>query len=71
MIRRNFTEPSLTRYSWVQTDLGNFGAEAFGVEKAAITVQESVTGMIKVIDAAARETHSGKLWTYDGRQVPW
>ena len=66
-----FTEPSLTHYSWVQTDLGNLGAEAFGVEKAAITIRQSVTGMIKIIDAATRETHGGKLWAYDGGQVPW
>ena len=58
MISRVLRESSLTRYSWVQTDLGNLGAEAFGYEKAAITVQQSVTGMIKVIDAATRQTHS-------------
>ena len=51
--------------------MGNNGAEAFGLEKAAITVKDSVEGMIKVIDAATRETHSGKLWVWDGRQVPW
>ena len=51
--------------------MGNHGAKSFGLEKAAITVQESVTGMIKVIEAATRETHSGKLWAYDGRQLPW
>ena len=51
--------------------MGNLGAEAFGLEKAAITVQESVTGMIEVIDAATRKTHGGKLWAYDGREVPW
>ena len=51
--------------------MGNNGAEAFGLEKAAITVKDSVEGMIKVIDAATQETHSGKLWVWDGRQVPW
>ncbi|KAK3903541.1 hypothetical protein C8A05DRAFT_32721 [Staphylotrichum tortipilum] len=56
---------------WVQTDLGQRGADAFGFEKAAITVAESVGGIIKVIDAATRETHSGKLWVYTGEQSPW
>ena len=51
--------------------MGNYGAKAFGAEKAAITVEESVTGLIKVIDAATRETHGGKLWAYNGRQLPW
>jgi norsolorinic acid ketoreductase len=55
----------------VQTDLGNRGADAFGYEKAAITVDESANGIIKVIDAATRETHSGKLWVYKGEEVPW
>ena len=64
-------ELSLTCSSWVQTDLGNLGAEAFGYEKAAISVEESVRGMIKVVDAATRETHGGKLWSWEGGVVPW
>lgn len=60
-----------SRYSWVQTELGNRGADAFGIEKAAITVEESVTGVVKVIDASTLETHSGKLFKYDGNQEPW
>jgi norsolorinic acid ketoreductase len=55
----------------VQTDLGQRGAYAFGYEKAAITVDESVNGVIKVIDAATRDTHSGKLWVYTGAESPW
>lgn len=42
-----------------------------GVEKADITVEESTTGIVKVIDASTRETHSGKLFKYDGNEVPW
>ncbi|KAG7283923.1 hypothetical protein NEMBOFW57_010281 [Staphylotrichum longicolle] len=49
-------EPWLTAFpvdpGWVQTDLGQRGADAFGFEKAAITVDESVNGIIKVIDAS-------------------
>ncbi|KOS44771.1 hypothetical protein ACN38_g4335 [Penicillium nordicum] len=52
------------RNSWVQTELGNRGADAFGIEKAAITVEESVTGVVEVIDASTLETHSGKLFRY-------
>ncbi|KAL9117322.1 MAG: hypothetical protein Q9187_006142 [Circinaria calcarea] len=68
-------EPELTAFpidpGWVQTDIGNRGAKAFGFEKAALTVEQSVTGMIKIFDVAKRETHGGKLWVWDGRQVPW
>lgn len=35
--------------SWVQTDMGNSGAQALGMEKAEIPVAESVSGMIKVV----------------------
>jgi norsolorinic acid ketoreductase len=51
--------------------MGNRGADAFGFEKAAITVDESANGLIKVIEAATRETHSGKLWEYRGKEMPW
>lgn len=34
---------------WVQTDLGNGGAQALGMEKAEVPVAKSVGGMIKVV----------------------
>ncbi|KAB8437442.1 hypothetical protein FH972_025120 [Carpinus fangiana] len=68
-------EPQLTAFplhpGWVQTDMGNKGAEVMGLEKAGITTEESVTGMVKVLDAATRETHGGKLWYWDGSKQPW
>ncbi len=39
----------LTGCSWVQTDMGNDGAKALGMEKAEITIDESVSGMTKVV----------------------
>lgn len=51
--------------------MGDRGAHAFGIDKAAITVDESVNGLINVIDAATRGTHSGKLWAYTGNELPW
>ncbi|KAL9617887.1 MAG: hypothetical protein Q9160_007375 [Pyrenula sp. 1 TL-2023] len=71
--RIHFEEPQLTVFpihpGWVQTDMGNAGAKMFGLEKAEITLEESVNGMGKVFDAATRETHGGKMWVYDGRDV--
>ncbi|KAI1451264.1 NAD(P)-binding protein [Annulohypoxylon moriforme] len=68
-------EPEITALpidpGWVQTDIGNRGADAFGFEQAAISVDQSVQGMIKVIDVATRETHGGKMWMWDGKEVPW
>ncbi|KAJ5189916.1 hypothetical protein N7472_008930 [Penicillium cf. griseofulvum] len=60
-----------TENSWVQTDLGNRGADAFGVEKAAITVEDSAAGVVKVIDVSTLKTHSGKLFKFDGSEEPW
>ncbi|KAF4615577.1 hypothetical protein G7Y89_g15295 [Cudoniella acicularis] len=56
---------------FVQTDLGDIAAHYFGFEKAFITVDESVAGMVKVIDGATREKTSGKLWVYDGKECAW
>ena len=62
---------ALTEDSWVQTDMGNTGAQTLGLEKAEVEVDVSVSGMIKVIDAANREDTSGKFMLYDGTSKPW
>jgi hypothetical protein len=36
--------------------------EAFG----AISIERSVLGVLSVLDAATKETHGGKFWSYDG-----
>ncbi|OAQ98857.1 hypothetical protein LLEC1_01719 [Akanthomyces lecanii] len=56
---------------FVQTELGNRGARSFNLEKAGITVDESVQGVVKVIDASTKESHSGKLFSWTGEEVPW
>ncbi|KAJ5091841.1 hypothetical protein NUU61_006711 [Penicillium alfredii] len=55
---------------WVQTDMGNFTARGWGMEKAQLTIDESVNGIAKVIDSATKET-SGLLKSYDGGETPW
>ncbi|CZR67895.1 probable aflatoxin biosynthesis ketoreductase nor-1 [Phialocephala subalpina] len=68
-------EPTLTAFpidpGWVQTEIGNRGARLYGIEKATTTIEESTEGILKVIDTATKETHSGKMWTWEGKQVPW
>ncbi|KAJ5156272.1 hypothetical protein N7492_009075 [Penicillium capsulatum] len=56
---------------WVQTDIGNRGADAFGFEKAAVTVEDSAAGVVKVIDGSTLETHSGKIFKFGGEEVAW
>lgn len=46
---------SLTRRcSWVQTDMGNAGAKGIGMEAAPTTLEDSTTGLVKVIDELKR-----------------
>ncbi|EME45389.1 hypothetical protein DOTSEDRAFT_170752 [Dothistroma septosporum NZE10] len=56
---------------WVQTGMGNFGARAWGPGEAPLGVEESVTGMKKVIEAARKDTHGGKMFGIDGKQQAW
>jgi norsolorinic acid ketoreductase len=56
---------------WVQTDMGGKAAEVAGVKEGApVTIEQSVTGLAKLIDSATRET-SGRFWAYDGKEIPW
>jgi NAD(P)-dependent dehydrogenase (short-subunit alcohol dehydrogenase family) len=57
---------------WVKTNMGGIVAEAWGYEKGPPnTVEESVTGILKVVDKADRENFSGKFVSFDGQILPW
>ncbi|KAJ0419839.1 hypothetical protein BJY00DRAFT_301896 [Aspergillus carlsbadensis] len=56
---------------FVQTNIGNRAAGLLGIEKASITVDESASGVLGVIDASTKETHSGRLWKWTGEEEPW
>ena len=47
---------------WVVTDMGG--------PNALITAQQSVAGMLRVIDGADAGA-SGRFWAWDGSEVPW
>lgn len=47
---------------WVQTDMGG--------KEAHLTVDQSVTGLVGVLDRA-KDSESGKFWNYDGTGLPW
>lgn len=58
--------------SFVQTEMGNNGARILlGREKAFIGVDESCNSMVQVIDAATKDSHGGKFWDNEGKQVSW
>ncbi|KAF2802283.1 putative short chain-type dehydrogenase, partial [Mytilinidion resinicola] len=56
----------------VQTDMGNAGAQAFGLDKATLTLEESSKNTAHIIDNATKEEHSEKFFneTID-RIHPW
>ena len=57
---------------WVKTDMGNSVAKVVGMDEAPMTLEQSVTGILKIVDPATRETHSGKFWNAeDGKELPW
>jgi norsolorinic acid ketoreductase len=56
---------------FVATDMGNNGVKVLGLEKADITIQESVDGLLKVFDQASREKTGGKFLTYLGSELDW
>lgn len=56
---------------WVKTELGNELAKSLGAAEAAITVEESVAGVMKVVDEATREKTGGKFIDQEGKPIPW
>jgi norsolorinic acid ketoreductase len=46
--------------------MGNAAAQFFGMSEAPVTVEESVGGLFKVITTATKETHGGKVVSYNG-----
>ncbi|KAF2994671.1 hypothetical protein E8E13_001384 [Curvularia kusanoi] len=55
---------------FVQTDMGNRGAEFAGLDQAPNTVEESVEGIAKEIEDATREKCLGSFRTFDGETLP-
>ncbi len=75
--RIHFEEPWLTSFVFhpglVLTDLAlgsTKGSDLKLEDLGAITVDESVTGMIKTVEKASREI-SGTFQNYDGTTIPW
>ncbi|KAJ5463893.1 Short-chain dehydrogenase/reductase SDR [Penicillium sp. IBT 31633x] len=57
---------------WVQTRAGDFVANEWGYPHSPpLTVEESVKGMLEVIDNATRENVSGKFVRHTGDSLPW
>lgn len=64
---------------WVQTRAGQYVVDQwqsalkaidYNIEKPPTTLEDSVSGMIKVIDDATAE-QSGQFLTFEGKSLPW
>ncbi|KAJ5205175.1 Short-chain dehydrogenase/reductase SDR [Penicillium cf. griseofulvum] len=57
---------------WVQTRAGDFVAKEWGYPGGPpVTVEDSVNGMLGVIDSATRQNVSGKFISQTGDILPW
>ena len=57
---------------WVRTRAGEFVAHQWGfLDAPLVAIDDSVMGMLRIIDEAGRENYSGKLVTQTGEILPW
>lgn len=61
----------LLSLGWVQTEMGNSGAAAMGMESAPLSIEDSIKGMSEKIDNATREETCGTLQSFDETKHPW
>ena len=74
--RIHIEQPTITAVpihpGWVQTEMGNAGAVVAGLKEAPVTVEQSVTGIVRLVDTADRATHGGRLWdVVEDKELPW
>ncbi len=55
----------------MDTDMGNEGAKHFGFDRPPQKPLDNVKAMVEIVASAKRETHSGKFWNFEGKEVPW
>ncbi|BGP23698.1 hypothetical protein Rt10032_c05g2577 [Rhodotorula toruloides] len=56
----------------VKTDSAASAIQELGLDESeALSPVASAAGVLKVIAAAKRETHSGRFWDHEGKEVPW
>ncbi|KAM0716173.1 hypothetical protein Q7P37_008687 [Cladosporium fusiforme] len=56
---------------FVQTDMGNRGAQFAGLEQAPNTLVESVEGIASEVELATRDRCNGHFRSHDGKEIPW
>ncbi|THY84744.1 hypothetical protein D6C92_09157 [Aureobasidium pullulans] len=56
---------------WVRTEMGNHGAEVVGMERAPVSLEQSVEAMLEKIDSAKGEEISGTFQSFDITKREW
>jgi norsolorinic acid ketoreductase len=58
---------------WVRTAMGEKAAGLVGMSPSdvPVTLQESVAGLMALIDKLNKEEHSGRFFDQTGKQMPW
>ncbi|THY81960.1 NAD(P)-binding protein, partial [Aureobasidium pullulans] len=55
---------------WVRTEMGNHGAEVVGMERAPVSLEQSVEAILEEIDSATKEETSGTFQSFDDTKRP-
>ncbi|GJN94351.1 hypothetical protein Rhopal_007425-T1 [Rhodotorula paludigena] len=55
----------------VGTDLGNQAVAHFGMAEAPVKLEQSVAGVLGIVDKATRESTGGRFWDYTGDELQW
>jgi norsolorinic acid ketoreductase len=73
--RINTEEKKITSFvlhpGWVATDMGNLGASNVGLKEAPLSIKDSVSGMLQIIDKATKDTHGATFLQYNDEPYPW
>jgi hypothetical protein len=51
--------------------MGNYGARLFGMTQAPLSIEDCVSAMEIFINTVDKNTHGGRMWSYDGKEETW
>ena len=69
MMEKNWERAKSPYRSFIQTDVRNAGARLLGMEQAPMSIDESVGGLVKLIDNATREETPGHFLMAEGGEL--
>lgn len=71
--KMHFVHPEIIAFpldpGWVRTEMGNAGAKRLGLYEAEDSIEDSVKGMVQIIDGATRDGTSGRFWHFNDAEA--